>query len=339
METVSSPDPLRWGVLGAARIAGKVVPAIRAAGGEVVALAASRRERAEQAGRGLGIARTYEGYARLLEDEEVEAVYLPLANGLHHEWLLATADAGKACLCEKPLVLSAAEAVEVRDRFRRAGRRLQEAFMWRHHPQADWLAEQLVPGRLGEPLRFHATFSFRLDRPHDYRWSRAMGGGAIADIGCYGINAARRFFAREPLAVSFRARFGTGDDGVDESAAGWLDFGDGRLATVSCSFRSAFAQGIEVVGDEGRARVDRPWLSVGTPTEIVTERANQPETRRFEAVNAFEAMVCHFTRTVRDPALARQPAEDGVAQAAVLEAALASARDGGAAQPVRGEAG
>ncbi|MEW6743343.1 MAG: Gfo/Idh/MocA family oxidoreductase [Planctomycetota bacterium] len=330
MNTSQDPKPLRWGILGASRIAAKVLPALQQAGATIVAVAASQKKKAESVAAEFGIARAYEGYARVLEDPDVEAVYNPLANSLHREWLLRTADAGKACLCEKPLALSAADAREVRDRFARAHCRLQEAFMWRHHPQVAWLAAQLVTGKLGAPQRLHAAFSFRLDRAGDYRWSAAMGGGVLWDIGCYGVNAARYFFRTEPVAASVRAWFRPGGDGVDETAVGWLDFGERRGATISCSFSSAFFQGIELVGSEGRAWVERPWISLGRPARVVIERDDKPTTQVFEPTNAYRSMIEHFTRAVRDPRLDLWPAEDGVAQAVAMEGVLASARNGGA---------
>ena len=330
METsCTRSPPLRWGVLGAARILGKLAPAIRAAGGHLVAIGASTRERAREGARQHGIERALGGYQEVLDDPDVDAVYLPLANGLHRRWLLAAADAGKHCLGEKPLTLSAADARDICGRFRAAGGCVQEAFMWRHHPQAEWLSAQLTQGALGEPLRVHAAFSFPLDRPDDYRWSAAMGGGALWDIGCYGVNAARYFFRAEPVAASFRARFRGGPGGVDESASGWLDFGDGRTATVSCSFASAFAQGLEVVGREGSARLDRPWLSVDTPTEIVTQRGYDRSVQRFDAVNAYASMVLHFTRIAQSTQEDAWPAEDGLAQAVALAGVLESARAAG----------
>lgn len=321
---------LRWGVLGAARILRKVVPALRAAGGEVAMIGASGPERAREAAAAHGIERAVEGYAAVVADERIDAIYLPLANSLHLPWLLAAAAAGKHCLCEKPLALSAAEARTARDAFARSGRRLMEAFMWCHHPQAARVRELLVPGRLGAPRRVDATFSFPLDRPGDYRWSRAMGGGALLDIGCYGVSAARFFFGREPVAVSVRARFRPGEDGVDETAAAWLDFGEGRLATLSCSFVSAFAQGVEVIGTEGRARLDRPWLSAGAPARIEIERGFEREAEEIAPVDCYRLMVEHFARLVGDPSLPPAPGEDGVAQAVVLDAMLASARAAGA---------
>ncbi|HMB69105.1 MAG TPA: Gfo/Idh/MocA family oxidoreductase [bacterium] len=321
---------LRWGVLGAARILRKVVPALRAAGGRVVVIGASGPERARAAAAEWDIPHAADDYQSVLDDPQVDAIYLPLANSLHHPWLLAAAAAGKHCLCEKPLTVTAAEAREARDAFGRAGRRLMEAFMWCHHPQAARVRELMRPGELGEPRRFHATFSFPLDRPDDYRWKRAMGGGALLDIGCYGVSAARYFLGAEPAAVSARGIFRPGPDGVDESAAAWLDFGEGRVATVSCSFASAFSQGLEVTGSEGRARLDRPWLSADVPVRIDIERGFERRTEEVAPADAYRLMAEHFGRLAADPRLPAAPGEDGTAQADVLGALLASARAGGA---------
>jgi predicted dehydrogenase len=324
----SSSQRLRWGVLGAARITRKLIPAIRRAGGEIVAIGASRKERAEEASARYGIPRAYEGYDAVLGDRDVDAIYLPLANRFHFEWLLATASAGKHCLCEKPLVLRAGAAELVRKRFDDAGRRVMEAFMWPHHPQVAYLQSQVVSGKIGTARRLHVSFSFPLVRPSDYRWSRALGGGVLWDLGCYGVSAARFFFRRSPAAVSFRANMGAGEDGVDESATGWLDFGGGRLATVSCSFVSAFSQGIEIVGSEGRALLERPFLSGGKPARVIVERGDERKTRCFPG-DPYRSMVEHFARIVKEPEAELSPAEDGCEQARAMEAVVASARRGG----------
>jgi predicted dehydrogenase len=324
----STAPGLRWGILGAARITRKLVPAIRGAGGEIVAIGASRKERAEEAALRYGISRAYEGYQAVLDDRDVEAIYLPLANRFHFEWLVAAASAGKHCLCEKPLVLASIDAEVVRERFARAGRRVMEAFMWLHHPQVAWLESQLVPGSLGTVRRFHVTFSFRLDRVNDYRWSRALGGGVLWDLGCYGVSAARYFFRCNPVAVSFRAAMRPGEDGVDATSAGWLDFGEGRLATVSCSFVDAFAQGIEIVGSEGRAFLERPFLSAGKPARVIVERGDERRIRCFPS-DPYRSMVEHFACLVRDPKAALWPAGDGFEQAQAMDAVVTSARRAG----------
>lgn len=323
--------PLKWGILGAARIASKsLLPAMRAAGAEIVAVGASTGARAEAFARAEGIPRAYAGYDAVLDDPEIDAVYLPLANGLHFEWAVKTARAGKSCLCEKPLVLQGRDARELHDIFNENHCRLQEAFMWRHHAQIAWMTEQIAGGAIGSLRRVHAMFSFTLDRPGDYRWKAGQGGGALWDIGCYCVNSARHFFGAEPVAASVRAQFRPQPDDVDESAAGWLDFGGGRMATLSCSFAAGFSQGIELLGTDGRAWIGQPWLQVNRETRIMIERNNERTIKDFPAMNAYVAMIEHFTRAVRDPSFGLRPAEDGLMQAAAMEGVLASARNGGA---------
>ena len=319
--SIEPSDPLRWGIMGAARIARRrIIPALRETGARVVAVASKSRERAEDFAGTNGIERSYEGYQRLLEDPEIDAIYLPLENVHHHEWALKTAQARKACLCEKPLVLTAADAKSLQDAFAETGCRLQEAFMWRHHDQIIWVSAQLAKGRIGDLQRVNAIFSLTLERPTDnYRWRRDQGGGALWDIGCYCVNASRFFFGEEPRSVSFRADFLPGENGIDESGAGWLDFGRGRFATFSISFRTAFAQGIEILGTEGRVWIEAPWLQVEQETRVSVERDQEVTVQRFDPMNAYATMIQHFTSTVRNPEVASQPAEDGCLQAIAME--------------------
>jgi predicted dehydrogenase len=158
---------IRWGVLGAARIATrKVIPGMQRGRWSVVTAIASRdRARAEAAARELGIAKTYDSYDALLDDPEIDAVYIPLPNHLHVPWSVRAAERGKHVLCEKPIALTAAEArrlIEVRDR---TGVRIQEAFMVRTHPQ--WIAARDIAtsGRLGEVRSILGYFSYYNDDP------------------------------------------------------------------------------------------------------------------------------------------------------------------------------
>jgi predicted dehydrogenase len=307
--------------MGAARIARRrIIPALRDTGARVVAVASKNRARAEEFARDNKIERFYEGYENLLDDPEIDAIYLPLENVHHHEWALKTAQARKACLCEKPLVLTAADARSLQDAFAETGCRLQEAFMWRHHDQVKWVSDQIAKGRIGELRRVNTTFSLTLDRPTDnYRWRRDQGGGALWDIGCYCVNASRFFFGEEPRSASFRADFLPGENGIDENGAGWLDFGEGRFATFSISFRTAFAQGIELLGNEGRVWIEAPWLQVDRKTRVSIERNQETTFQDFDSMNAYAAMIQHFTHTVRNPEVASQPAEDGCLQAIAMD--------------------
>src|SRR5450432_548969 len=178
---------IRWGVLGAARIARmKVIPALqRSEECEVIALASRSLANARAAAATLGIPRAYGSYEELLADPDVDAVYNPLPNHLHVPWSIKAAEAGKHVLCEKPIALDAAEArtlVAARDR---TGVLIQEAFMVRAHPQ--WLAvrEEIRGERLGELRALQMAFSYFNRDPANVRNDATMGGGALMDIGCY----------------------------------------------------------------------------------------------------------------------------------------------------------
>ncbi len=332
---ITASKPLVWGILGAARIAGKsLIPAFRGAGAEVRAVAASNVERARAFAKEHSIPRIHDDYASLLADPEIEAVYLPLANGLHKEWAIRCAQAGKPCLCEKPLVMTERDASEIAAEFDRARVVLHEAFMWRHYDQMTWIVEHIRAGEIGELRDVHAHFSFTMERPEDYRWRADQGGGAFWDIGCYPINAARFFHGCEPVAGSMRAHFRPCSSGakgarVDESAMGWLDFGGNKSATFSCSFVASFAQGIELVGTKARAWIPRPWLQIQQPTRIMIEENDVKRFQEFPPMNAYVGMIGSFTKAVRNSAPLALPAENGVAQARVMEGLSTSANQDG----------
>jgi predicted dehydrogenase len=196
-------EPVRWGVLGAARIAlDKVIPSMQA--GElsrVVAIASRSTEKARAAAESLGIDRAYGSYQALIDDPDVEAIYNPLPNHLHVPWSIRAVRAGKHVLCEKPIGLSAREAVELRDAARQAGVLVGEAFMVRCHPQWVETRRLIDSGRIGTLQLVHGHFSYARRDATDVRSRLEYGGGALMDIGCYPITIARWMFGCEPLAA------------------------------------------------------------------------------------------------------------------------------------------
>ena len=196
-------NKIRWGVLGGAKIAiEKVIPAMQSgAYSEVTAIASRDSHRIGSVAASLGIAKVYATYDRLLEDPDVDAVYIPLPNHLHVPWTIRAAEAGKHVLCEKPIALNAEDArklLEVRDR---TGVVIQEAFMVKTHPL--WLtAKKLIDSeRIGELRAVTGFFSYFNRDPGNIRNNQAFGGGAIFDIGCYPIFISRWIFGEEPARV------------------------------------------------------------------------------------------------------------------------------------------
>lgn len=329
-------DSLNWGILGAADHARRfMAEAIQRQGGRIVAIAASTRERAVDFARAFGIPEALAGYDTLLARSDIDAVYIPLVNSLHFEWALACARAGKHCLCEKPMVLTLREARELRQAFTRADRRLVEAFMWRHHAHAAQVRQMLRAGAIGRLLRFHATHGFMLERRDGYRLKDEPGSGVLWDIGAYMADGARFFFETEPIAVSARGAPVRAGSRTDLSVVGWLDFGDQRLATFGCSYASAYRQEFVLVGETGSIQITRPLTNLKGPS-IIRMEVDGKVTLDYPVMptNPYEREVNHFARLVRDPALPLAPAEDGVAQAAVMEALATSAAQGGALQEV-----
>ncbi|WP_448639585.1 Gfo/Idh/MocA family protein [Geodermatophilus sp. URMC 63] len=256
--TADAAGPLRIGVLGAARIAERAiaVPA-RATGHRLVAIAARDRGRAEAFARAHGVERVLPSYADVLADPEVEAVYDPLPNALHGPWNLAAIEAGKHVLSEKPFASDAAEAAEVRDAARRAGVTVVEGFHHLHHPVMRRMLELVDTGELGDLVSVEATIAMLPPDDGDPRWSLELAGGALMDLGCYGLHAARSlapWTGGEPEVVAARAGERAGAPGVDE----WLDvdlsFPSGATATVRCSMVHPERDfSLRIVGTRGEA--------------------------------------------------------------------------------------
>ena len=168
---------------------------------ELRAIASRSRQKAAEAAQFLGIPKSYGSYEELLADKEIEAVYIPLPNHMHAEWVRKAADAGKHVLCEKPFALDAREAEQAIHHAESKGGLVMEAFMYRFHPQWKRAREIIRSGEIGDVHTIHTIFSFMLTDPTNIRNILSAGGGAIPDIGCYAVSSARFLLGREPLRV------------------------------------------------------------------------------------------------------------------------------------------
>src|SRR5262249_43142681 len=228
---MSDSRRLHWGILGCPRIPRRgLVPGIRAARtGTLHALASRDPNRARSWAEEFQVARACGSYQELLDDPAIDAVYIPLPNELHRPWVLAAADAGKHVLCEKPMALDAREARLMVEHCRRRGVLLMEAFMWRHQVRTREVRRLVREGAIGDRRRVPWSFSFPIE-PGDWRLDSARGGGALWDVGCYGVNTARLFAGGEPVQSLARARFGP--SGVDLTLTALLGFPGGLLAVI-----------------------------------------------------------------------------------------------------------
>jgi predicted dehydrogenase len=332
---MSSAISLNWGILGCARITRRgLIPGIAASrNGTLLALASRSLETArEWAGR-FGIPRAYGSYEEVLLDPDVDAVYVPLPNELHRPWVVAAADAGKHVLCEKPLALDAQEAGVMVNSCRKRGVILMEAFMWRHQPRTRELRALVAGGGLGALRLIRSSFSFPIE-PGDWRLDPSRGGGALFDVGCYGVSTARLFAAGEPAVCQALARWG--ETGVDLSMTAILEFEGGVLATIDCSFEQPFRCHYELVCTRGVIDVADGYLPPLDARPAARLRASTSDsdaaasgvgiqTLEFGPTNQYAAMVDDFALSVQAGRLI-DPAEDGLAQMQVLHQILASAR-------------
>ena len=255
--------PLKWGIITAGNIARTFASGLKASKtGELVATGARDRERAESLAQAWG-GRAYGSYDQVLQDPEVEAVYIATPHHLHAEWTIAAALAGKAILCEKPFTLNSLEAVGALSEVDRAGVFFMEAFMYRCSPQTRKLVELLDAGAIGKVQAIDAEFSYgsSLDLVN-FRTDPAIGGGGIMDVGTYCSSFCCLVAGQDPDRVDYVANL---DRGYDSYGAGVLQFPNGIVAKIASGVHLPMANQAVIYGDEGNIRIEDPWKSpVGT---------------------------------------------------------------------------
>lgn len=325
-------DPVRWGVLGAARIAeGATLPAmVNSPHCAPIAVAARDGARAQAMADKFGLPKAYAGYDALLADPEIEAVYIALPNHLHIDWARRAAEAGKHVLVEKPIALRAADLDGLAGID--PGLRVAEAFMVRHQPRWQALRGILRAGTHGAPRTVSSLLSFMMTKEDDFRTRPDWGGGAIYDLGCYTVMAARFVFEREPLRAF--AELDRDGRGIDMVSSVVLDFGGGCHAIMSVSLTQASAQSLQVICERGNIELPKAYVpSRVAPNQIAIDlsadhaKSDLSETE-FPPLDQYEAEVTNFSRAVRGDDVPFYGLEDSRANMAVLDAIFASAERG-----------
>ena len=328
---MTSTSVVRWGVLSTADIGmSKVTPAIgRAPNADVVAIASRDGARARAAAATLGIAAAYDSYDALLEAQDVDAVYVPLPNDQHAEWTIKAMQAGKHVLCEKPLAMSADQAQQMVDASTRSGVLLQEAFMYRHHPTWVETVRLVRDGRIGDVQAVHTFFSYYNDDPSNIRNRRENGGGALMDIGCYAINAARLLVGAEPDGVVGSVRRDP-TTGVDTLSSAVLTFPGGEQSSFTVGIRSEPYQRVQVIGGSGRIEVEIPFnIPPHLPTRLHVSAGGDPpvaphtETLTFDPADQYTVQAELFGQAILDEAPAPVHPADAVANMRVIDTLLA----------------
>jgi len=323
--------PVTWGILSTADINRLVIPGAKESSKvELVAVASRDRGRAEDYARTWGIQRAYGSYEELIEDPEIEAVYISLPNTLHTEWSIRAVEGGKHVLCEKPMSRRAADVEAAFDAAERAGRFLMEAFMYRHNPQTRRLTELIADGAIGELRLVRAAFSYELYDTANIRLRTDVEGGALMDVGCYCVSGSR-LLAGEPETVYGQARIGP--TGTDWVFTGTMRFADDVFGLFDCGTALAGRQRgeLEAIGTEGSLFLGDPWHIV-TPgiehrrgDELHLIEVDPADSYRLELENLSDAI-----RGEAEPLLGR---EDAVAQARTIDALFRSAETGQAVSP------
>ena len=323
-------EKIRWGVLSTANIGRtQVIPAIcRADNAEIIAIA-SRTSKVHKIAQELKIPKAYESYEELLDDPEIDAVYIPLPNHLHKEWVIRSAQKGKHILCEKPMALTESETEEMFAVCTKHGVKVMEAFMYQLHPQHARVKEILASGEIGEVKLMKSSHSFYLEnRSTDIRMDAAMGGGSIYDLGCYAIQAIRHLTDAEPVEVMAEGEVDPAT-GVDLTGIVSLKMSSGVRALFDCSFDMAGRNEYELIGTEGSLKVPfafRPDINGHIGKILVHKNGETREEQIFGDIYRLE--IEHFSTAIltdSDPAIT---ADSTVKNMRTIEACYRSLKTG-----------
>ena len=339
-ERGTAVNPVRWGILGTAAIAkSRFIPAMTgASAAALVAIASRSAARAKAVAEEFGIPRHFGSYDALLDDREIDAVYIPVPNHLHVEWSVRALSAGKHVLCEKPLCLSAGDVRTLLAAREQSGRHIEEAFSYRNHPQWAKIGEVLASGAIGAPRAVQCTLAKQFLDPADIRNDPDRGGGALYDVGSYAISACTAVFRRAPARVVAAIDRDPAWK-IDRLATALLDYGDGHasftVGTQSGPSASATHQQFSVLASNGWLRCDFPYAH-GRPTachvfigDHTSAGSIETATCAFEPVNQYTLQVDRFSRYLRGEPVPSRPIEDSLLTLRIIEALFESARSGG----------
>lgn len=301
-------DRVRWGILGTANIArASFLPGLRAAGGEPWAVAGRDRSRTEAYAREQGIAHAVLGYDELLDRADVDAVYIPLPNSLHKEWVIRALRAGKPVLCEKPLGLTAAEVSEMTAVSEQTGVPLWEAFVFMFRPHFEKLQGWVRDGAIGTLSEVDSRFSFRIRNTTNIRLQPELGGGALYDVGCYPLHLASRLNGQAAKAATVKAMHHP--SGVDETVAGLVEFPEARLL-FSASLNGAPDTFTRLTGSEGSVACSNPFHPGDRDLLALTRRGETTVLSAGDGRPSFAAAIAHVQRVVQGEEAARLTAAE-----------------------------
>jgi len=317
-------EAVRWGILSTARVNRHVIPPAKTSPKiDLIAVASRTLERAATYAADWDIPRAYGSYEALLDDRDVEAVYISLPNSMHCEWSIRAAEAGKHVLCEKPVGSRSDEVRRAFDAADSAGTFLMEAFMWRHSPQTASLRKLIDAGAIGQLRLIRSCFSYGLYDNANIRLRTDLLGGALMDVGCYCVNASR-FLAGEPDVVFGQQKIGpTGTDWVFTAL---LHFPDGVLATFDCGTALPRRDELEAIGSDGSLFLDDPWHCRHTVIDL--RKDSFVESIEVAHIDPYGLQLENLSDAIRGRGQPRLGRTDAVAQARVIESLIRSVESG-----------
>ena len=323
-------NKIRWGILSTAKIGReKVIPAMQAGNySSVDAIASRNKEQAATVAAALGIPKSYGSYEALLDDENIDAVYIPLPNHLHVPWAIKALEANKHVLCEKPIGLSSEEAMQLQfAASQKPHLKVMEAFMYRFHPQWQHAKKLVQDGAIGKLKTIQSFFSYFNNDASNIRNQEGIGGGGLMDIGCYGISLSRFIFEEEPHSVSGSVEF----DPVlktDRMASGILNFTNGS-ATFTCSMQLAYYQRANIFGTTGRIEIEIPFNAPPLAfTKIWLHTSEGIQEIVFDPVNQYTIQGDLFSKAIIDNSPVPTGLQDAINNMIVIEAVFKSSAEG-----------
>jgi xylose dehydrogenase (NAD/NADP) len=320
---------VKWGIVSTAHINRLFLAGARESPDlEILAVASRDQPKAERYAHDNGIERAYGKYDALLNDPDIDAVYISLPNSLHIDWTISALEAGKHVLCEKPLSRHASEVDRAFKTAERNDRLLMEAFMYRHNPQTRRLSELVAQRAVGKIRIIRAAFGFAANDPTNVRLSPALDGGALMDVGCYCVSGARLIAGEpEPERVAAEQALGGQNDGVDVAFAGIMRFAGDVTAHFDAGLALASQDLLEVVGDQGTLRLTDPW-HCRKPGIDVIRSDDRIERIEIEPENSYRLEAENMSAAIRGEAQLLLGREDAIGQARTIEALYQAADTG-----------
>lgn len=333
---MSSFSKIKFGVIGCSRHALKnMFPALTSSEKTELFIVGSRDlEKAKKVAEKFNCEK-FGTYEDVLNNKEVQAVYISLPNSLHEEWSIKALNAGKHLICEKPAALSYDSAKKMVKAAKENSMRLLEGYMFRHHPQNLKVVGLIKAGVLGDIIRFDGCFAYDMPNKNHISMKKELGGGALYVSGGYPISVSRMIFGEEPESVFCSLKIDS-ESGIDTKADMVLNYSENKTAFISSAFGSYYQSTYSVLGTKAHIRMGRAYATLsGQPTKIFLDRDDKVEEIIIEPADHFQLMVHDFCEEILKDALTGSAQSENIknyendllAQARILEAARVSDKE------------